>query len=282
MLNELLAREKLAEFLKEDLGFGDLSTAYLPDVETTGSFIAKEDGIACGQEIPGMVYGLLGGDAVYDPCVKDGDFVKKGTVMGKAAGSVRTLLDGERVCLNMMQRMSGIATKTRKATDLLDDDSIKLCDTRKTTPGLRMFDKYAVMIGGGHNHRFDLSGAVMLKDNHIALAGGIRNCVENIRKHIGPLTPIEVEIETIDELKEAVAADVDVIMFDNQLPQTIRKWKEIVPAHVKIEASGGISFSTIASFKGCGADFLSMGELTNEVEPLDISFLVENAVKAEF
>ena len=282
MLNKLLAKEKLAEFLKEDLGFGDLSTAYLPDGETAGSFIAKEDGIACGQEIPGLVYELLGGDAEYIPCGKDGDFIKKGTVMGKAVGNAKTLLAGERVSLNMMQHMSGIATKTKKAIDLLDDDSIKLCDTRKTTLGLRMFDKYAVMIGGGHNHRFDLTGALMLKDNHIALAGSIKNCVENIRKHIGPLTPIEVEIETIDELKEAIDANVDVIMFDNQLPQTIRKWKEIVPAHVKVEASGGISFSTIASFKGCGADFLSMGELTNEVEPLDISFLVENAVKAEF
>lgn len=200
--------------------------------------------------------------------------------MGKSVGNVKTLLAGERVSLNMMQHMSGIATKTKKAIDLLDDDSIKLCDTRKTTLGLRMFDKYAVMIGGGHNHRFDLTGALMLKDNHIALAGSIKNCVENIRKHIVPLTPIEVEIETIDELKEAIDANVDVIMFDNQLPQTIRKWKEIVFAHVKVEASGGIRFSTIASFKGCGADFLSMGELTNEVEPLDISFLVKNAVKA--
>lgn len=141
--------------------------------------------------------------------------------MGKAVGNAKTLLAGERVSLNMMQHMSGIATKTKKAIDLLDDDSIKLCDTRKTTLGLRMFDKYAVMIGGGHNHRFDLTGALMLKDNHIALAGSIKNCIENIRKHIGPLTPIEVEIETIDELKEAIDANVDVIMFDNQLPQTI-------------------------------------------------------------
>lgn len=280
MLNKLLVKDRLAEFLKEDLNFGDLSSECLPDVTTTGKFIAKMDGVMCGEDIPGLVYELLGGDASYSPLVHDGERFEAGCVLGTAEGSVRTLLSGERLSLNMIQRMCGIATKTNCAVTLLNDSSIALCDTRKTTPGLRMFDKYAVACGGGHNHRFDLTGAVMLKDNHIALAGGIVPCVERIRRRTGPLTPIEVEVETVDELREAVDAGADVIMFDNQPPETIGEWKKLVPDHIGIEASGGINMETIATFRGCGADFLSMGELTNDVTPLDISFLVENAVKS--
>lgn len=194
-------------------------------------------------------------------------------------GTAATLLTGERVTLNLMQRMSGIATKTARIIHNLDDATIKVTDTRKTTPGLRLFDKYAVKTGGGFNHRFDLTGGVMLKDNHIALAGGVKEALIRVKRQLGPLTPVEIEVETKQELLDAVAVGADVIMFDNQNPATVKQWRQLVPKTIKIEASGGISEATISHFKGCGADFISVGNLTNDVSPLDISFLVAGAVK---
>ncbi|MDM7516943.1 carboxylating nicotinate-nucleotide diphosphorylase [Lentilactobacillus sp. TOM.63] len=278
-MNNILLKEKIAEFLKEDINFGDLSLEYFDGSKViNGSFIAKQAGIVCGQMIPQRTYDLLG-KASYTPLVKDGDSVTKGMVIGKVEGQAATLLTGERVILNLMQRMSGIATKTADVVKRLDDATIKVTDTRKTAPGLRLFDKYAVSTGGGFNHRFDLTGAVMLKDNHIALAGGVKEALAIAHKNVGPLTPIEIEVETKAELITAIEAGADVIMFDNQSPETIKEWRQLVPDSIKIEASGGITEETISHFKGCGADYISIGNLTNDVSPLDISFLVAGAIK---
>lgn len=176
--------------------------------------------------------------------------------------------------------MSGIATQTTHFVKLLDDATIRITDTRKTAPGLRLFDKYAVSVGGGFNHRFDLTGGIMLKDNHIALAGGVTQALAAVKRHVGPLTPVEVEVETEEELRQAVAGGANVIMFDNQNPETIKQWRQLVPKTIKVEASGGITAESISTFKGCGADFISIGNLTNDVTPLDIGFLVAGAVKS--
>ncbi|MCP9332666.1 carboxylating nicotinate-nucleotide diphosphorylase [Lentilactobacillus hilgardii] len=278
-MNPLLVNEKLAGFLKEDIGFGDLSVSYLPtDKVLTGYFIAKQSGIVCGQQLPQLAYNLIG-EAHYTSLVSDGQHISSGQKIGKVVGAAATLLTGERVILNLMQRMSGIATKTAQVITELNDPTIKITDTRKTTPGLRLFDKYAVTVGGGFNHRFDLTNAIMLKDNHIALAGGVKEALLMAQKNAGPLTPIEIEVETKQELQDAISIGADVIMFDNQDPSTIKKWKKLVPDNIHVEASGGISEDTIASFSGCGADFISIGNLTNAVSPLDISFLVEGTVK---
>ncbi len=279
MLNPVLIKDQLKTFLNEDLGFEDVSTQFLPaDQSLTGQFIVKQPGVLCGQDLPQLVYDLLG-TAVYHPLVADGKQVSTGDVIGQVSGTAATLLSGERVILNLMQRMSGISTQTAEFVTLLNDSRIKITDTRKTIPGLRVFDKYAVSVGGGVNHRFDLTNAVMLKDNHIALAGGVTAALTAVKKQVGPLTPIEVEVETEEELNEAIQGGANVIMFDNQSPETVKSWRKRVPAAIKVEASGGISRQSIASFRGCGADFISVGQLTNNATPLDISFLVAGAVK---
>ncbi|MDR1473783.1 MAG: carboxylating nicotinate-nucleotide diphosphorylase [Lactobacillales bacterium] len=273
-MNELLAKEKIKEFLLEDLGTEDLtvSSIFSEDAQGSGEFIAKSDGIICGLKIPAMVYELLK-DAVFTPLVAEGQHVYKGDVIGRAKGKIQTLLTGERVTLNLMQRMSGIATKVFKTIARLDDPTIQICDTRKTAPYLRLFDKYAVKVGGGKNHRFGLYDGVMLKDNHLSYAGGLKEAVEKVRHTQGHMVKIEVEIETKEQLLEAIEANVDVIMFDNRTPAEIKEWRKIVPKRILMEASGKITMETIHQLKGCGVDFISMGELTHSVEAFDISFL---------
>jgi nicotinate-nucleotide pyrophosphorylase (carboxylating) len=274
VLNTFFAKEKMKEFLLEDIGTGDLtvSSIFREDVKVSGEFIAKAEGILCGIEIPALVYEILG-KATFTPFVEDGQKVCKGEVIGLAEGSVSTLLTGERVVLNLMQRMSGIATKTRKAIERLDDSSIKLCDTRKTAPGLRLFDKYAVKTGGGRNHRFGLYDGVMLKDNHLSYAGGLKEAVEKVRYIQGQMVKVEVEVETEEQLLKAIEAEVDIIMLDNRSPQEIFEWRKMIPDEILVEISGEITMENIHKFKGCGAQFLSMGELTHSVIALDISFL---------
>lgn len=279
-MNNILIKEKLREFLNEDINFGDMSLKYLNGSKViTGAFIAKQAGVVCGQDIPQLVYDLLG-DASYTAVIKDGQTVTAGTVIGEVKGQASTLLTGERVILNLIQRMSGIASTTAKIVEKLNDPTIKITDTRKTAPGLRLFDKFAVSTGGGFNHRFDLTGGIMLKDNHITLAGGVKAALLTVKKNVGPLTSIEIEVETESELKEAIEVGANVIMFDNQKPETIKKWKQLVPETIQIEASGGITEETVAAFRGCGADYLSIGNLTNDVSPLDISFLVKGVIKS--
>jgi len=275
--------EKIRSFLNEDIYTGDITveSVFSKDTLGSGQFIAKSDGIIAGLFVVQMVYDALGGRASFSTEFKDGDEVKKGTVIGKAKGPIVDLLKGERIALNLMQRMSGIATMTARAIKRLDDPTIRVCDTRKTMPGLRIFDKYAVKVGGGKNHRFGLYDAVMLKDNHISYAGSISNAVEMVRENQGHMVKIEVEIESHEQLLEAIEANCDVIMFDNQKPEVIKEWKKEVPNHIAVEASGGIELSTIHRFKGCGADYLSMGELTHSTRAFDISFVDEVSNKAK-
>lgn len=280
MLNDFLLKQKLTEFLKEDLEFGDASIAPLPDHMIEGTFIAKAAGVVCGLQIIQAVYDLLG-NAKVELLVDDGQMVAPKTPLAHVKGSAAVLLSGERVILNLIQHMSGIATKTAQAVKLLNDPSIKIVDTRKTMPGLRMFEKAAVRAGGGCNHRMGLTHGLMLKDNHLALAGDIGKAIDLAKSSVGPMTRVEVEVETIDELKAAIAHHADVIMFDNQSPATIKQWQELVPADILTEASGGIDLSNIAQYRGCGVDFISLGTLTNAVVPLDISFLAAGAVKAK-
>lgn len=273
-MNKLKAKELLKSFLIEDINTGDLSAELVFDDEQTGSgvFLAKDDGIVCGTDIISLTYEVFGDEVAVELYKKDGDQIKKGEKIAKVDGKVRTLLTCERVILNLLQRMSGIATCTKKAVGLLDDDTIRICDTRKTIPGIRLFEKYAVTCGGGFNHRIGLYDGVMLKDNHIAFAGGITQAVDLVRSKIGHMVKIEVETESKEQVIEAVSAGADVIMFDNRTPSEIKELTTIVPKHIITEASGGISFKNIADFKGCGVNYISMGSITHSAMPLDISF----------
>ncbi len=281
-MNEVLLREQIKTFLNEDLGTGDLSAELVFDKDTVGkgSFKAKTDGVFCGGVLIETVYSVFGdNDVKVKLNFKEGDRVKAGDILAHVEGRVRTLLSCERIILNLMQRMSGIATITRELTDRLDDPSIKLVDTRKTLPGLRMLDKYAVKCGGGFNHRMGLYDGVMLKDNHIAFAGGIEKAVKAVRDQLGHTVKIEVETETAEQVKQAVKAGADIIMFDNRTPEEIKELVKLVPQGIITEASGGITPDSISGFKGCGVDVISTGYMTHTVTPMDISFNTDCGVK---
>ncbi len=279
----LQAKEQLKTFLIEDIGTGDLSADLIFDEneQSSGVFVAKSDGIIAGLEVAQQVYDLLGQNATFIPVVADGASVKKGEIIGRATGHIRTLLTGERVILNLLQRMSGIATFTHTAIETLNDPTIKICDTRKTAPGLRYFDKLAVKIGGGFNHRVGLYDGVMLKDNHIAYAGSITKAVEKVRQQIGQMVKIEVEIETEEQLHEAIAAKADIIMLDNRTPEQVAAWTKLVPEGILTEISGGITLANLADYSQTGADYLSLGALTHSVLAFDISFNSQNGAKGE-
>jgi nicotinate-nucleotide pyrophosphorylase len=279
----LQAKEQLNAFLIEDIGTGDLSSDLIFDAheQASGIFIAKADGIIAGIEVAQQVYDLLSQDATFIPAVADGDSIKKGEIIGRSTGNIRTLLAGERVILNLLQRMSGIATFTHTAIQTLNDATIKICDTRKTAPGLRYFDKLAVKIGGGFNHRSGLYDGVMLKDNHIAYAGSISKAVEKVRQQIGQMVKIEVEIETEAQLLEAIDAKADIIMFDNRTPEQVAAWTKLVPETILTEISGGITLDNLADYAHTGADYLSLGALTHSVIAFDISFNSQNGEKGE-
>jgi nicotinate-nucleotide pyrophosphorylase (carboxylating) len=204
--------------------------------------------------------------------VQDSDPIRKGQALFYVRGPVIELLSRERVLLNLIQRMSGISTLTRQAVKLLNSEHTKICDTRKTVPGLRMLDKYAVTCGGGSNHRFGLYDGVMIKDNHIEHMGSITAAVHKARKALGHMVKIEVETETKAQVLEAVSAGADVIMFDNRSPEEIKKFVNLVPEHIKTEASGGITLKTLPFYSDTGVDYISLGAITHSVQALDISF----------
>ncbi len=281
-MNRLEVKKKIEQFLLEDVGSGDLSTdlVFDKDVYGKGIYTAKEEGIICGLDMIALTYEAYGDSTVQVTLLKkDGDRVKKGDKIAEVYGRVATLLPCERISLNLMQLMSGIATKTDEYVKALGDDTIRICDTRKTYPGLRIFEKYAVRVGGGYNHRYALYDGVMLKDNHIAFAGGIDKAVAKVRASLGHMVKVEVETETAQQVKQAVEAGADVIMFDNRSPREIKELQKLVPSHIITEASGGIRLDTISSFKGCGVNYISVGALTNGVKPLDISFNSTQGVK---
>ena len=275
-LNKLKLRLQLEQFFLEDIGDRDVSTELIFGDKQEGEivFIAKSNGIFCGEEVIRTGFTLLDANAEVNLKVRDGERIEIGQSFATVKGKVSGLLQGERVVLNLVQRMSGIATQTNEAVQTLNSSHTRITDTRKTTPGLRMLEKYAVQCGGGVNHRFGLYDAVMIKDNHISFAGSITKAVEMARSQLGHMVKIEVETETKEQVVEAVRARADVIMFDNRTPDEIKAWIGLVPSEIKTEASGGINLSNLASYSDTGVDVISLGFLTHTVKALDISVKV--------
>jgi nicotinate-nucleotide pyrophosphorylase (carboxylating) len=282
-MNKLKLRQIIEQFFIEDIGERDVTSDLIFGEKEQGEivFIAKQNGIFCGEDVMRIGFALLDEKIEIQLNVCDGDSVKIGDHLATVRGSVSNLLKGERVVLNLVQRMSGIATKTKEAADILGDSKTRIVDTRKTTPGLRMLEKYAVRIGGGFNHRYGLYDGVMIKDNHISFAGSITNAVNKVRSQLGHMVKIEVEIETKEQLLEAIEAKADVIMFDNRHPDEIKEWIPLVPAAIMTEASGGITMESLASYKDTGVDVISLGFLTHSIKSLDISVKVNLLTKTE-
>lgn len=271
-MNRLIAEKALRNFLIEDIGERDASSVIFNDTDEGEAIVrAKAEGIVAGVHIFDWGYTLLDPLVKVELLKKDGDTVKAGDPIVRITGKVSQILSGERVFLNLVQRMSAIATLTNQCVDALADSHTRIVDTRKTTPGLRMFEKYAVRAGGGFNHRNGLYDAVMLKDNHIAAAGSITDAVEKARSAHGHMMMVEVEVETEEQLMEAIEASSDVIMFDNQTPETIKRWVQLVPPPIRTEASGGIDLTQLQKYKDTGVDVISIGALTHSVSNLDMS-----------
>jgi nicotinate-nucleotide pyrophosphorylase (carboxylating) len=274
-------KQTLQAGFEEDFGFGDISSAILPEKLIKGEFIAKATGVISGSDSILLGYQLLDETVEVQYLASDGDRIEPGDCIARVDGSVRALLTSERVILNILQHMSGIATKTAMAVMELEGSNTRVCDTRKTLPGLRALQKYAVRCGGGFNHRLRLDDGVMIKDNHIAAAGSISKAVELARKQVGLMVKVEVECETEAQVKEAVDAGADIVMLDNQTPESAKRLCEMVPENVIVELSGGITPETIGKFKHCGAHYISMGSVTHSVTALDISFVLSGTIKNE-
>lgn len=272
-MNKLKLRLQLEQFFLEDIGERDTTSEFIFDDKDQGElvFIAKEDGVFCGEEVIRTGFKLLDDEVAIDLELRDGEQFEKGQKLVTISGKVTTLLKGERVVLNLVQRMSGIATRTKQAVNVLGSTLTKIIDTRKTTPGLRMLEKYAVRCGGGYNHRFGLYDGVMIKDNHISFAGSILKAVEKIKANIGHMVKIEVEIESKEQLVEAIEAGVDVVMFDNRTPEEIKEWISLVPEGMMTEASGGITLDNLYKYKDTGVHVISLGFLTHTIQSIDIS-----------
>ena len=266
--------------LQEDITSEDVSTNAVMPTATKGTvdLIAKEDGVVAGLEIYARVFTILDEKTEIDLHCKDGDEVKKGELMATVTGDIRVLLSGERVALNYLQRMSGIATYTRQVAKLLEGSNVTLLDTRKTTPNCRVFEKYAVRVGGGHNHRYNLSDGVLLKDNHIGAAGSVAKAVKMAKAYAPFVRKIEIEVETLDQVKEAVEAGADIIMLDNMTPEVMKQAVELIDGRAQTECSGNITKENIQKIREIGVDFVSSGALTHSAPILDISMKNLHAV----
>lgn len=266
--------------LKEDITSEDVSTnsVMLHPQQGEVDLICKEDGIICGLQVFERVFTLLDENTKVEFFVKDGDEVKKGELMAKVHGDIRTLLCGERTALNYLQRMSGIATYTHSVAALLKGTKTKLLDTRKTTPNNRIFEKYSVRVGGGNNHRYNLSDGVMLKDNHIGAAGGVKKAVAMAKEYAPFVRKIEVEVENLDMVKEAVEAGADIIMLDNMSHEQMQEAMKIIDGKAEVEVSGNVTKENIARLTDLGVDFISSGALTHSAPILDISLKNLHAV----
>lgn len=272
-MNPLLVRQFLQQALIEDIGGRDLTTELLFEAGTRirGTFVAKQAGRIAGLSVAEECFRLLDPQIRFETLVPDGTDVQKGDALATVEGSARAILSAERVALNLMQRMSGIATTTRDVCRKVADLPVRITDTRKTVPGLRIFDKYAVTAGGGINHRFGLYDAVMIKDNHIAAAGSLTDAVRKIKDGIGHMVKIEVEADTLEQVREAVAVGVDVILLDNMSPETMAEAVRMAKGLAVTEASGGITPDTVRDFALTGVDVISLGWLTHSVQAMDIS-----------
>ena len=271
-------KEIIENALREDIGMGDLTSKSIFDADhySKGTFVSKAEGVLSGLDVLQIAYNFLGSNVNVNLLKEDGVSVGIKERIAEVEGPTQVLLSAERVILNLLQHMSGIATSTAEVIRLLDDPTIEIVDTRKTLPGLRALQKYAVTCGDGKNHRFRLDDGVMIKDNHIKAAGSITKAIELVRSKIGHMVKIEVETESKEQVLEAVEAKADVIMLDNRTPEEIKELVKLIPDEILVEVSGGITPNSISSFKGCGADVISLGWLTHSVKALDISFNLNN------
>ena len=263
--------------LNEDINYIDVTTdnLILPDHTSSAYYIAKDSGVLCGIEIAQRVLELAGGSVEFETLIHDGSEVKNGDIIAKMNGSTVTLLKGERTALNILQHLSGIATATNKCVKLVEGTKASITDTRKTLPGLRAMQKYAVTVGGGKNHRFNLSDGAMLKDNHLDAYGGITGAVTALRKKIGHMVKIEVEVRNLAELQEALDNKCEVIMLDNMSCEDMKKAVAITNGRALLEASGNVTAETIRSVAETGVDIISLGALTHSVKCFDISMRIE-------
>ena len=270
----------IMEALREDISSEDVTTNAVMHEAVTGEvdLICKQDGVIAGLQIFQRVFELLDKDAKVEFFCKDGDEVKNGQLMGKVTGDIRVLLSGERVALNYLQRMSGIATYTRQVAKLLEGSKVTLLDTRKTTPNCRVFEKYAVRVGGGCNHRYNLSDGVLLKDNHIGAAGSVTKAIQMAKAYAPFVRKIEIEVETLEQVKEAVEAGADIIMLDNMTPEVMKQAVELIDGRAQTECSGNITKENIQKIREIGVDFVSSGALTHSAPILDISMKNLHAV----
>lgn len=259
--------------LNEDIGTGDITTlSTIPEDKTAlGRFVAKEDMIICGIDLAAHIFGRVDPSIELKANFKDGDAVKKGDVIAVVSGNAQNVLTGERTALNFMQRLTGIATRTHASVAEVAGTNAKITDTRKTTPGLRVLEKYAVRVGGGTNHRFNLADGVLIKDNHIAVSGGIKNAVKNARAVIPHTLKIEVEVETKEQLAEALDAGADIIMLDNMSNDLMRECVGLVAGRALVEASGNMGEKSLREVAETGVDIISIGALTHTVKAADIS-----------
>lgn len=272
MLNYLIVDKIINDALKEDIPYGDITAS---SIVTNGSkakasLIAKEDGIICGLPVFERVFTILG-DVTFKSFINEGSSVTKGDIIGELYGDALNILMGERVALNLLQKMSGIATLTNKYVKKLKGLNTKLLDTRKTTANLRILEKYAVKIGGGHNHRFSLSDGILIKDNHIGYAGGIKNAIKLAKENSSFVRKIEIETEYKEQILEAIEAGADIIMLDNMTPNQVKEMVKLIAGRAITECSGNITLDTIRSYALSGVDFISSGELTHSVKAFDIS-----------
>ncbi|HEX8746675.1 MAG TPA: carboxylating nicotinate-nucleotide diphosphorylase [Pyrinomonadaceae bacterium] len=271
---------QISSFLAEDLGRGDITTqsTIARNARARGRFLAKEPMVIAGLEVAEAVFSTLDSQQQLEAFVSDGEEVEAGKVVARTNGFADVLLAGERVALNLLQRLSGIATQTRRFVKAVEGTAAQIVDTRKTTPGLRMLEKYAVTAGGGRNHRFGLDDGVLIKDNHIAMAGGVAAAVERARSAVGHLHKIEVEVSTERDLREALESGADIILLDNQTPEStaklVRLARELKP-EVTLESSGGITLENVRAYAEAGVDLISVGALTHSARAMDISFKIQ-------
>ncbi len=273
MLNSLYVKDHVKEALKEDIGFGDITTENLATENDylKGALNTRSNGVLCGADVFKKVYETLSNNIKIKFYFKDGDLIKKGDKIADIEGPAKELLIGERVALNYIQRMSGIATETRKYQDAIGDYPAKIVDTRKTTPNFRIFEKYAVKTGGGALHRFNLSDCAMIKDNHIRLAGSITKAVKKLKENLSHAHKIEVECDTLDQVKEALTADVDIIMLDNMNIKTMTEACLLINHKAIVEASGNVTLETVNSIASTGVDIISSSAIVAKAPTLDLA-----------
>ncbi len=272
-LLDLVADPIVRAALLEDIGRGgDITTNAIvaPDRRTRAQIVARREGVIAGSQVAALAFTLLDEDTEFATRVEDGRRVTAGTVVADVGGSARTILAGERTALNILGRLSGIATATRTLVDLVAGTGARIADTRKTTPGLRALEKYAVRCGGGSNHRFGLDDAVLIKDNHIALAGSVRAAIAAVRAHVGHLVKIEVEVDTLEQLADALEEPIDAVLLDNMTPAEIARAVGIANKRVITEASGGITPQNVAAIARSGVDIISVGWITHSAPALDV------------